>query len=429
MSEGLLLTGGRVVDPAQELDAKRDVRITGGVIEEIGRKLPARGARVIDVAGLVVCPGFIDLRARLREPGEEEKETIETGLRAAAAGGFTAVCAMPSTQPVNDSAGHTRSLLERALAVGGARLHPVAALSRARAGEELAEYGDLGGAGCVAIDDDGPVPSARLFRRALEYASAFDLPVVGGGQEASLSRDAAMHEGRVSTRLGLTGSPAAAEAIIADRDVSLAALTEGRLHIARLSTAAAADAVRRGKARGVRVTAEVAPHYLLLSDLAVGESAYDTATKLDPPLREEEDRIALLDALRDGTIDCLVSDHAPHHIDDKAVEFDRAAPGISSLEVAVALCLDRLVAAGEIALSDLVGLFSTAPARIFSLPGGSLAPGSPADVTVLDLERSRTVDPAAFQSKGRVTPFAGALLKGWPVLTLVAGRSVFDSRG
>jgi len=419
----VLLRGGRVVDPARKFDAVQDVLLGDGVVEEVGAKVSPRGAQVVDVKGLVVCPGFIDVHVHLREPGREDKETIATGTRAAAAGGFSAVCAMPNTDPVNDHAGITRSILEKARSEGVVRVYPIGAITRGSRGEELAEYGDLREAGCVAVSDDGrPVASARMMRRALEYARAFDLPVIDHCEEPTLSEKASMNEGPVSTLLGLRGAPAAGEAIVVERDVLLAELTGGRVHVAHLSAAASLDAVRRGKARGVRVTAEAAPHHLFLTDQAVKDSEYDTATKMNPPLRSESDRRALLEGLRDGTIDCIATDHAPHTVDDKKVEYDQAAFGVVGLETAVALCLDRLVGEGVIDLPRLVELLSPGPARVLGLPGGTLAPGSPADVTVLDLGRRRQVEPARFESKGRNTPFAGWILKGWPVLTIVAGQ-------
>jgi dihydroorotase len=426
MSPRLLLKGGRVVDPESGVDDTLDVLLSEAGIEEVGRRVSSRGATVIDVKGRVVCPGFIDLHAHLREPGREDKETIQTGTRAAAAGGFTAVCAMPNTDPVNDQAGITRSILEKARAEGRTRVYPVGAITRGLRGEELAEFGDLRDAGCVAVSDDGrPLASARMMRRALEYAKAFDLTVIDHCEEPSLSDETVMNEGPVSTLLGLRGAPAAAESIAVERDVQLAALTGGRLHVAHVSAAASLEAVRRGKAQGVRVTVEVTPHHLLLTDQLVKDSEYDTATRVNPPLRSETDRQALLAGLRDGTIDCIATDHAPHTVDDKKVEYDRAAPGIVGLETAVALCLDRLVHSGLLELDQLVALLSANPARVLGLPGGTLRVGAPADVTVLDLGRKRQVDPTCFESKGRSTPFAGWILKGWPALTVVGGRIVF----
>jgi dihydroorotase len=418
-----LLRGARVVDPARGVDDRLDVLIEDGRVAEVARKVAARGAEVLDVGGLVVCPGFIDLHVHLREPGREDKETIATGTRAAVAGGFSAVCAMPNTEPVNDHADITRSILAKARAEAACRVYPIGAITKGSRGEQLAEYGDLREAGCVAVSDDGrPVADARVMRRALEYAKAFELPVIDHCEEPSLSAGAAMNEGPVATRLGLRGAPAAAEAIVVERDVLLAELTGGRLHVAHLSTAAGVDAVRRGKARGVRVSAEATPHHLLLTDQAVKDSGYDTHTKMNPPLRSEADRQALLAALGDGTVDCIATDHAPHTVDDKKCEYDLAAFGIVGLETAVALCLDRLVAPGLLELPRLVELLSVRPARLLGLPGGQLGPGAPADVTVLDLDKRRKVDPERFASKGRNTPFAGWSLKGWPALTLVGGE-------
>jgi dihydroorotase len=419
----LLLKGARVIDPAQGLDATLDVMIADETIEEVGPRVAPRGAQVLEMKGLVVCPGFIDVHTHLREPGREDKETVASGTRAAAAGGFTAVCAMPNTDPVNDSAGITRAILEKARTEGAVRVWPIGAITRGQRGEELAEYGDLKEAGCVAVSDDGrPVASARMMRRALEYAKAFDLVVIDHCEEPTLAEKACMNEGPVATHLGLRGQPAAGEAIMVERDVLLAELVGGRVHVAHLSAAASVDAVRRGKARGVRVTAEVTPHHLFLTDEAVRETGYDTNTKMNPPLRSEGDREAVIAGLRDGTIDCIATDHAPHTVDDKKVEYDQAANGIVGLETAVALCLDRLVGAGLVELPHLVALLSTNPARVLGLPGGTLAPGSPADVTVLDLGRKRQVDPARFESKSRNTPFGGWILKGWPAMTIVAGR-------
>lgn len=426
----LLVTGGRVVCPAQGIDAALDVLLADGRVEKLGKRLSARGAAAVDARGLVVCPGFIDIHTHLREPGREDKETIATGTRAAAAGGFTAVCAMPNTSPVNDSAGITRAILEKAKAEGAVRVYPIGAITRGQRGEELAELGDLREAGCVAVSDDGrPVASARMMRRALEYAKAFGLVVIDHCEEPTLAEKACMNEGPVATLLGLRGAPAAGEAIMVERNVLLAELVGGRVHIAHLSAAASVDAVRRGKARGVKVTAEVTPHHLFLTDEAVRETAYDTNTKMNPPLRSEADRAAVVTGLRDGTIDCIATDHAPHTVDDKQVEYDQAAFGIVGLETAVPLCLDRLVHAGLMDLRQLVALLSTNPARVLGLPGGTLAPGSPADLTLLDLGKKRTVDPTRFESLSRNTPFGGLTLRGWPAMTIVAGKVVWkDAR-
>jgi dihydroorotase len=422
----LLLKGGRVVDPSQGIDRALDVLLVDGKVEKLAARVPARGAEVIDADGLLVCPGFIDIHTHLREPGREDKETIATGTRAAAAGGFTAVCAMPNTDPVNDTAGITRAIVEKARAEGAVRVYPIGAITRGQEGQELAEFGDLQEAGCVAFSDDGkPVASARMMRRALEYAQTFGLVLIDHCEEPTLAEKACMNEGPVATLLGLRGAPAAGEAIMVERDVLLAELTGGRVHIAHLSAAASVDAVRRGKARGVKVTAEVTPHHLFLTDAAVRETSYDTNTKMNPPLRSESDRVAVLEGLRDGTIDCIATDHAPHTVDEKHVEYDQAAFGVVGLETAVPLCLDRLVGAGLVELPQLVALLSTHPARVLGLPGGTLAPGSPADVTLLDLAKRRTVDATRFESRSRNTPFGGWTLRGWPALTIVGGRVVW----
>lgn len=426
----LLIKGGRVIDPSQGIDGALDVLISDETITEVGPRLAARGARVVDAKGLVVCPGFIDIHTHLREPGQEHKETIASGTRAAAAGGFTAVCAMPNTEPVNDNEGITRLMIEKARAEGTVRVYPIGAITRGSAGKELSEFGDLREAGCVAVSDDGhPVADTQVMRRALEYAKAFDFVVIDHCEDPALSRKTCMNEGPVSTHLGLSGEPAVGEAIMVERDVLLAELTGSRVHIAHISTAASVDAVRRGKARNVRVTAEVTPHHLFLTDEKVRESAYDTSTKMKPPLRSEADRLAAIAGLQDGSIDCIATDHAPHHVDDKRVEYDCAANGIVGLETAVALCLDRLVGEGLLGLPRLVALLSTNPARVLDLPGGTLAPGAPADITLLDLARSQKVDPARFQSKGRNTPFGGWVLKGWPVATIVGGTVAWDDLG
>jgi len=429
--ESLLLKGGRVIDPASRIDAEMDVILRDGRVAEIAPRNKLRGSaeETFNARGLIVAPGFVDLHVHLREPGREDKETIASGTRAAAAGGFTAVCAMPNTFPVNDSAGITRAILEKAVREGsGVRVHPIGAITRGSQGEELAEYAELREAGCVAVSDDGrPVASARVMRRALEYARGLGLTVVDHCEDVTLSEQTCMNEGPVSTLLGLRGAPGASEAMVVERDVLLAELTGGRLHIAHVSTAASVDAIRRGKARGVRVSAEATPHHLLLTDQLVKDSEYDTSTKMNPPLRSEQDRLALLEGLKDGTLDCIATDHAPHTIDDKRVPYEEAAFGIVGLETAVPLALDRLVGAGHVDLPRLVALFSTNPARAFDLPGGTLLPGAPADVTVLDLRRRKSVDPERFWSKGRNTPFGGWSLTGAPALTIVGGRVVFPA--
>lgn len=420
----LLIRGGRVLDPATSLDAVQDVLLVDGLIERVGRDLPVPpGVQVLEAAGRVVCPGFIDIHVHLREPGYEYKETIASGTRAAAAGGFTAVCCMANTNPVNDNGAVTDYIRAKARVEGVVRVYPIGAVTRGLRGETLAELAELAEAGCVAFSDDGRcVMDAALYRRAMEYTLPFGVPVISHAEDHSLSRDAVMHEGVVSTELGLPGEPAAAEEVMVARDILLAELTGARLHIAHISTAGAVRLVRDAKARGVRVSAEVTPHHLLLTEDAV--RAFDPNTRMKPPLRTKRDTEALLEALADGTIDCVATDHAPHATAEKEGEFDRAANGIVGLETAVSLLLDRLVRPGLLPLPTLVSRLSRDPARLLGLPGGSLAPGSPADLTILDLDAEVTVDPRSFRSRSRNTPFAGWTLRGAPWKTIVAGTVV-----
>ena len=417
----LLIRHGRVVDPASSVDAVQDVLITDGVIERVGPRLPVPpGADVLDATGRVVCPGFIDIHVHLREPGYEYKETIASGTRAAAAGGFTAVCCMANTNPVNDNGAVTDYIRAKARVEGVVRVHPIGAVTRGLRGEALAELAELAEAGCVAFSDDGHcVMNAGLYRRAMEYTLPFGAPVISHAEDHTLSRGAAMHEGVVSTELGLPGEPAAAEEVMVARDIVLAELTGARVHFAHLSTAGAVRLVRDAKARGVRVSAEVTPHHLLITDDAV--RGFDPNTKMKPPLRTKRDTEVLLEALAEGTIDCVATDHAPHATADKEGEYDRAANGILGLETAVPLLLDRLVRPGLLPLSTLVARVSRDPARLLGLPGGNLAPGGPGDVTILDLEAEVTVDPRRFHSRSRNTPFGGWTLRGAPWKTVVAG--------
>ncbi len=419
-----LIRHGRVIDPANGVDAVQDVLIADGKIERVGTSVTAPpGAEVLDATGKVVCPGFIDIHVHLREPGHEYKETVATGTRAAAAGGFTAVACMANTHPVNDNGAVTDYILAKAKVEGVVRVHPIGAVTKNLNGEELAELAELAEAGCVAFSDDGRcVMNADLYRRAMEYTLPFGVPVVSHAEDTYLSRGFTMNEGVVSTEIGLPGAPAAAEDVMVARDILLAELTGAHVHIAHLSTAGAVRLVRDGKARGVRVTAEVTPHHLVLTEEAV--RGYDPNTKMAPPLRTKRDVEALVEALADGTIDCVATDHAPHALAEKEGEFDHAAFGVVGLETAVAVLLDRLVKPGLLPLPTLVSRLSRDPARLLNLPGGSLAPGAPADVTILDLERKTTVDPAKFRSKSRNTPFAGWMLTGAPWLTIVGGKAV-----
>jgi dihydroorotase len=423
----IFIEGGRVIDPASGLDAPRTVVVRDGRIAEVGERIERpRDARAIDARGKWVTPGFIDLHVHLREPGHEYKETVESGARAAVAGGFTAVCAMPNTVPVNDNASVTELVLARAAAARLARVHPVGAISKGSKGEELAEYGELKAAGCVAVSDDGkPVTSSSLMRRALEYARAFDLPVTVHEEDLALVGKGVMHEGAVATQLGLKGIPAQAEEVMVLRDLALAELTAGRLHVAHLSTAGSVRAVREAKRRGLRVTAEVTPHHLALCDEDLLGARYDTSFKMNPPLRSKADVAAVRAALADGTIDAIATDHAPHSAVEKDLEFDAAANGIVGLETAFAVCL-ALVRERVLTEERLVEALTIAPARAFQLPGGTLAAGAPADVAIVDPGLEWRCDPARFHSKSRNSPWKGALLVGRCTHALVGGRLVHE---
>jgi dihydroorotase len=420
----LLIRNGRIIDPSQGLDQGMDLLLENGVVAGVGERLdPPSEAEVFDAAGMVVAPGFIDLHAHLREPGFEYKETIASGCRAAVAGGFTALCCMADTDPVNDDPSVTEFIIKRAEQVGLARVYPVGALSVGLNGEEMAEIGEMVRAGAVAVSDDlRPVSNALLFRRALEYARSFDVPVAAHEEDLDLSDGGSMHEGSVSTRIGLRGMPTSSEEVMVARDVLLAELTGGRLHLCHLSTSTSLDLVRTAKQRGLAVSCEVAAHQFVLTDEDVAGANYDPNWKTNPPLRSAAEVEAILQAIYDGTVDAIVSDHEPHHTDEKELDFSEAPFGVIGLETAVALALDRLVHGRVIGLMQLVRLMSTRPAEIFNLPGGSLREGSPADVTVLDLRALRAVDPTSFESHARNTPFAGMRLKGWPVATIVGGE-------
>lgn len=422
----LLISGGLVVDPAQGLEEIGDLLIKDGQIAALAPPgtIPVEGHKVIPAQGLVVAPGLIDMHVHLREPGEEYKETIETGARAAARGGFSAVACMPNTKPVNDNASVTRYILDRAAAAGLVRVYPVGAISQGSLGETLSEYGELKAAGSVAVSDDGlPVMNSLLMRRALEYARTFDLPVISHAEDLTLRGEGVMHEGKVSVRLGLRGIPAAAEEVMVHRDVSLARLTGARLHIAHVSTAGSVAIIREAKRAGVGVTCETAPHYFTLTEEAV--LGFDTRAKVNPPLRSEADRQAVIAGLADGTLDAIACDHAPHSILEKDVEFADAAFGLIGLETSLGLSL-RLVHDGFLTLSRLIACLSTHPARILGVSGGSLTPGSPADVTLIDLNREWTVDAQTFASKSRNCPFDGWSLKGKAVMTIRGGKIIFE---
>ncbi|MDQ6635744.1 MAG: dihydroorotase [Gemmatimonadota bacterium] len=424
----LLLKGGRLVDPSQRLGEIGDLLLTNGVIEASGRLGEVRrdkGAEpeVVDCTGLVVSPGFVDVHCHLREPGREEVETIATGALAAAAGGFTAVCAMPNTDPVTDNQAAVGFIIRQAQRAGGAKVYPIGAISIGQQGKTLAEFGEMVGAGAVAVSDDGkPVVSAQLMRTALEYARTFGIPVADHCEEPTLAANGAMNEGLVSARLGLKGIPAEAEEIMAIRDILLARLTGGHIHLCHMSTRGSVELIRWGKERGINVTAEVCPHHLSLTEDAV--EGYETNAKMNPPLRTAADIEALQDAVKDGTIDVIATDHAPHHYDEKEREFADAPNGIVGLETALAVNLTWLVHRGVIDLNTLVERMACAPARLFKLPGGTLKRGASADVTVFDPDAEWTVDPGRFRSKGRNTPYAGQTLRGRVELTVVQGRII-----
>ncbi|MDY7093400.1 MAG: dihydroorotase [Acidobacteriota bacterium] len=422
----LVLQGGRVVDPSQGLDGRRDLLVEDGVVRAVEESLEVpEGAEVFDASELVVAPGLIDMHVHLREPGFEYKETLLTGTRSAAAGGFTAVACMANTSPVNDNSSVTRHILAEAERSGFARVYPIGAISKGMKGEELSELGEMVRAGAVAVSDDGlPVKNAELMRRALLYARHFDVPVIQHAEDLDLTGPGVMHEGEWSTRLGLPGIPGASEDVVVARDLILAEDSGGRYHVAHLSTGRALRLVRRAREDGLKVSCEVTPHHLLLTDQAVAEYNYSANTKMKPPLRSEADRQALLEGLADGSIDVIATDHAPHHPDEKAVQFSCSPFGILGLETALPLSLDRLVHAGVISLSRMVDLLSCGPARVLGIPGGTLAPGSVADITVFDPEKETTIDVSKSESKSRNTPFDGWRLKGSPVATFLGGRRV-----
>jgi dihydroorotase len=428
----LLLKGGRVVDPGTGKDGELDVLVEDGRLARIDRNIPPDGAEVIELGkGWIVAPGLIDIHVHLREPGQEHKETIATGAAAAVAGGFTGMACMPNTDPVNDHAGITQFIIKKAMDANLARVYPIGAVSLGSRGEQLAELGEQKSAGCVAFSDDGrPVATALLMRRALEYAGMLGVPIVDHCEDPSLKGDGVAHEGFHASALGLRGIPGVAESLMVERDVSLAELTGAHVHICHMSARQSLRAVRAGKERGVQVTCEVAPHHFTLTDEALdGPIKYDTNLKMNPPLREAADRDAMLEGIADGTVDAIATDHAPHHADEKMVEFDRAPFGITGLETAVPLVFDRLVHAGRITVARAIELLSTSPARVLNLPGGTLAAGAPADIVVIDPDRRVTIDAGRHVSKSKNTPFDGWELRGAVAYTLVGGRLVHRSVG
>ena len=418
----LLVKNGRVLDPASNTDAPRDVLLDGEKIAEVaapGKIAQNNGMEVFDATGLIVAPGFIDIHAHLREPGQESSETIETGTLAAARGGFTAVCCMPNTKPVNDNASVTRFILDRAKASAAVRVWPIGAASVSSKGEAIAEIAGMKQAGIVAVSDDGkPIATAKLARQVMDYCCSLDLPVIEHAEDVSLAAGAVMREGVTSTRLGLPGMPAAAESVCVARDVQLAGLTGARLHIAHLSAKASLEQVRWAKQRGLRVTCEVTPHHFTLIDEDV---QYDSRFKMNPPLAAREDRHALIEGLADGAVDAIATDHAPHEPALKDVEFDRAPFGILGFETALALSLEQLVHANRISLMRLVELFTTGPARVLGIDR-KLAPGQPADLTIFSATREWTYEVKKSPSKSRNSPFDGRTFKGGPAATIVSGR-------
>jgi dihydroorotase len=422
----LLIQNGRLIDPSQSIEGKFDLLIEDGRVTGLEKNISISEAQVFDATGCVVAPGFIDLHVHLREPGEEYKETIETGARAAAAGGFTSIGAMPNTNPVNDNAAVTRFIVDRARETAVVNVFPVGAITRESKGETLAEIGDMIEAGAVAISDDGrPVMSAQVMRRAMQYAHQLGIPVIDHCQDLHLSANGVMHEGYYSTLLGLKGMPAAAEEIQLARDVVLSGMTGAHIHIAHLSTAGSLELVRQAKRKGLPVSCEVTPHHFTLTDEAV--AGYDTNSKMSPPLRSRQDVESLLEGIADGTVDAIATDHAPHHWDEKVLDYDQAPFGIIGLETAVSLALDRLVHSGRITLTRLVELQSTNPARIIGLDRGTLRVGSVADITIFDPQRPITVTVNQFKSKSRNSPFNGWTLNGSVRATIVAGKIVFES--
>ncbi len=421
----LLLKGGRVIDPSQDHDAVADVLIVDGSIAAVGKKLAAPdGAETFDAKGKVVAPGLVDLHVHLREPGREDAETVASGALAAAAGGFTSVCAMPNTDPVTDNQAAVGFIVKQGAAAGAARVYPIGATSLGQEGKQLSEFGEMVAAGAVAVSDDGhPVVSSQLMRTALEYARSFGIPVAEHCEDPYLFAGGAMHEGTVSTRLGLKGIPAAAEEIMVARNILLAELTGGHVHLCHMSTRESVNLIRRGKERGVNVTAEVAPHHFALTHDAC--EGYDTDAKMNPPLREGADVEAVRAGLQDGTLDAIATDHAPHHYELKEREFDDAPFGVIGLETALGLGLTRLVDGGVLTLPQLIRCMSTQPAQVFHLPAGTLRKGSPADVVVFDPKARWVVDPGLFLSKSRNTPFAGWELRGRVERTIVGGVTVF----
>lgn len=419
----LFIKNGHIIDPSQKIDGPGDILIEDGRIKELilrpGKLEEPPEMRIIDASDHLVIPGLVDMHCHLREPGFSHKETIRTATLAGIRGGFTTLCAMPNTEPVNDNETVTEFILRKAYAEGACYVYPIGAITKGQKGEELAEMGKMYAAGCVAFSDDGrPVMNSLIMRRALEYSKAFGVPLISHAEDLALSEGGVMNEGKVSTRLGLRGIPREAEEIMIGRDIMLARLTKGRLHIAHVSTKGSVELIRRAKSEGINITAETCPHYFTLPEEAVKD--YNTNAKVNPPLRTEEDIEAIIEGLRDGTIDVIATDHAPHHRDEKLQEFDRAPSGISGLETAFSLSL-RLVHEGYLSLTELIHKLSLNPARILAIPKGSLAKGSKADIVIVDINREFKVEADSFISLGKNTPFDGWTLKGLVVATICKG--------
>lgn len=419
-----LIKGGRVIDPLNGIDGVKDILIEGKVISQVADQIAVTDqVNVINAEGKIITPGLIDMHVHLREPGLEYKETIYSGTRAAAAGGFTAVASMPNTRPVADNKAVVRFIIEQAARDGAVKVYPIGSITKGSQGEELAEIADLKEAGVVALSDDGnPVVNSEIMRRALEYAQMFNLTVIDHCEDPNLSAEGFMHEGYISTLLGLRGIPAAAEEVMVARDIILAELTESPVHIAHISTVGAVNMVREAKKRGLPVTAEATPHHFTLTDEAV--IGYDTATKVSPPLRSEADKEAVLQGLKDGTIDVIATDHAPHAREEKEVEYAYAPNGMVGLETVVPLVVSQLISKGVLSWTDAVVKLSVNPAKILNIPGGTLSVGAAADLTIIDPEKEAVVDPKKFYSLGRNTPFKGWKLRGWPIYTIVNGQIV-----
>ena len=420
----LVIKNGRVVDPASGLDAQRDVLVEDGLVAAIEPRLEVGDAEILDAAGCVVAPGFLDIHVHLREPGIEHAETIETGARAAAAGGFTSICCMPNTIPVNDSPTVTNFIVERARRYAPVNVFPIGAITKDSAGEQLAEIGAMKAAGIVAISDDGqPVMNSQVMRRAMQYAASFGLTVIDHCEDLNLSRGGDINEGARSVRLGLRGIPASSEDVMVARDIILADVTGARFHVAHISTRNSIAMVRHARRLGIAVTCEVTPHHFSLTDEDIRD--YDSNYKMKPPLRGHLDAAAAIEGLVDGVIDAIATDHAPHTGNMKMQEFERCPFGVTGLETAIGLALEKLVHPGKISLLRMVELFTTGPARVIGLDRGTLTPGKPGDVTIFSLDREWTFDVNQTESKSKNSPFDGHSFRGGPVATIVAGKTVW----